>query len=75
MVISITEQNGFQGLSRKARQKALHPEKRDDEVLLKEMQDMALRLRQTSFLNQLGLERPNGLPTLGEIKCPTLVIW
>ena len=74
-VISITEQNGFRGLSRKARQKALHPEKRDDEGLLKKMQDMALRLGQTSFLNQLGLERPNGLHTLGEIKCPTLVIW
>jgi pimeloyl-ACP methyl ester carboxylesterase len=74
-MISITELNGFQGLSRKARQKALHPEKRGDEGLLKEMQDMALHLGQTSFLNQLGLERPNGLLTLGEIKCPTLVIW
>jgi pimeloyl-ACP methyl ester carboxylesterase len=39
------------------------------------MQKMALRLGQTSFLNQLGLERPNGLLTLGKIKCPTLVIW
>ena len=74
-VISITEQNGFRGLSRKARQKALHPEKRDDEGLLKEMQDMALRLGQTCFLNQLRLERPNGLLTLGEIRCPTLIIW
>ena len=75
LVIGITEQNGFQGLSRKARQKALHPGKCNDEELLQEMQDMALRLGQTSFLNQLGLERPNGIPTLGEIKCPTLVIW
>ena len=74
-MISITEQNGFQGLSRKACQKALHPENRNDESLLKEMQDMALRLGQTSFINQLGLGRPNGLLTLAEIKCPTLVIW
>ncbi len=75
IVISITEKNGFRGLSLKARQKALHPEKYDDEDLLKEMQDMALRLDQTTFLNQLGLERPNGLLTLGKIECPTLVIW
>ena len=71
MVISITEKNGFKGLSRRACQKTLCPEKRNDEGLLKELQIMALRLGLTYFLNQLGLERPNGLLTLWKIRCPT----
>jgi len=66
-VIRITEQNGSQGLSRKARQKALHPEKRDDEVLLKEMQDMALRLRQTSFLTNLDWSVQTAFLLLGKL--------
>jgi len=74
-LIQVTKERGFRGLSRKALQRALHPDRRQDETLLREIQDMALRMGEAAFLRQLALERRDGRPALKDIECPTLVIW
>ena len=74
-LIKVTMERGFRGLSRKALQRALHPERRQDDDLLREIQDMATRMGEAAFLRQLALERRDGRPTLKDIECPTLVIW
>jgi pimeloyl-ACP methyl ester carboxylesterase len=74
-LIQVTKERGFRGLSRKALQRALHPDRRQDDGLLREIQDMALRMGEAAFLRQLALERQDGRPSLKDIECPTLVIW
>jgi pimeloyl-ACP methyl ester carboxylesterase len=74
-LIKVTKERGFRGLSRKALQKTLHPDQRQDHGLLRLMEDMALRMGEAAFLRQLSLERRDGRPSLTDIECPTLVIW
>jgi len=74
-LIQVTKERGFRGLSRKALQKTLHPDRRQDDDLLREIQEMALRMGQGAFLRQLALERQDGRPSLKDIECPTLVVW
>ena len=74
-LIQVTKERGFRGLSRKALQKALYPDLRQDDDLLREIQEMALRMGQGAFLRQLALERQDGRPSLKDIECPTLVVW
>lgn len=74
-LIQVTKERGFRGLSRKALQRALHPDRRQDDGLLGEIQDMALGMGEAAFLRQLALERRDGRPALKDIECPTLVIW
>ena len=74
-LIKVTQERGFRGLSRKALQKALHSERRQDDDLLREIQDMAIRMGEAAFLGQLALLRRDGRPSLKDIECPTLIIW
>ena len=73
-LIKVTQERGFRGLSRKALQKALHLERRQDDDLLREIQDMAIRMGEAAFLGQLALLRRDGRPSLKDIECPTLII-
>ncbi len=74
-LIEVTNERGFRGFSRMARQKSLHPDRRRDDSLLAAMQDMALRMGEAAFLRQLALERRDGRHGLRDIDCPTLVVW
>ena len=74
-LIKVTNERGFRGFSRNALQNTVHPDRRQDDRMLQEIQDMALRMGEAAFLRQLALQRRDGRPNLREIKCPTLVVW
>lgn len=74
-LIGHTQERGFKGLSAEAVKKALHPDRRDDSVLVQEILDMAKRMGGDAFISQLSISRRDGRPDLAAITCPTLVIW
>ncbi len=74
-LIGHTKKRGFRGLSSDAVKKAFHPDLRDDEALIQEVKDMALRMGGDAFIKQLSISRRDGRPDLAAIACPTLVIW
>lgn len=74
-LISHTKERGFRGLSTDAVKKAFHPDLRDDQALIQEVKDMALRMGADAFIRQLSIQRRDGRPDLAKIACPTLVIW
>ena len=74
-LIGHTKERGFRGLSTDAVKKAFHPNRRDDEALIQEVKDMALRMGADAFIKQLSISRRDGRPDLVAIKCPALVIW
>ncbi len=74
-IIGVTKERGFRGLSQTALRNTLHPDRRQDDSLLRVLRDMALRMGEAAFLRQLALERPDGRPNLKDIECPTLVVW
>lgn len=73
-MVAMARRSPFRGLTRSALKAALHPERRDDAVLLDRIETMALRLGKDTFLRQLALARPDEHDRLGRIACPTLVI-
>ena len=74
-LIAHTRERGFRGLSSDAVKKAFHPDRRDDEALIQEVKDMALRMGRDAFIKQLSIQRRDGRPDLANIACPALVIW
>ncbi len=74
-LIGHTKERGFRGLSSEAVKKAFHPNLRDDEALIQEVKDMALRMGGEAFIKQLSIQRPDRRADLAAITCPTLVIW
>tara|TARA_R110000796_G_scaffold225367_1_gene341753 strand:- start:280 stop:1008 length:729 start_codon:yes stop_codon:yes gene_type:complete len=74
-LIGHTKERGFRGLSTDAVKKAFHPDRRDDEALIREVKDMALRMGGEAFIKQLSIQRRDGRPDLAAIACPTLVVW
>jgi len=64
----------FRGMSRSDLRRALHPSRRDDEVLVDRMLAMGARLGKDVLLRQLAAERVDGHARLPEIRCPTLVV-
>ncbi len=74
-LIGHTKERGFRGLSSDAVKKAFHPNLRDDEDLIQEVKDMALRMGGDAFIRQLSIQRPDRRADLADIACPTLVIW
>jgi|TARA_R110002124_G_scaffold65102_1_gene178196 pimeloyl-ACP methyl ester carboxylesterase len=74
-LIGHTKERGFRGLSTEAVKKAFHPNRRDDEGLIQEVKDMALRMGADAFIRQLSIARRDGRPDLAAIACPALVIW
>jgi len=74
-LIGHTKERGFRGLSSDAVKKAFHPDRRDDDALIREVKDMALRMGGEAFIKQLSIQRRDGRPDLPAIACPTLVIW
>lgn len=64
----------FNGLSRSAILRSLHPDRAMDEALIGRIRDMNKRLGPEVFVRQSGLTREDGRGWLHEIKCPTLVI-
>ena len=71
----VTQAQGFRGLSTKALGNALHPSRQHDEQLIDALQQMALRMGEAAFLNQLAIVRKDDRPELADITCPTLVVW
>ncbi|MEQ8671318.1 MAG: alpha/beta hydrolase [Rhodospirillales bacterium] len=74
-LIGHTREKGFRGLSSDAVKKAFHPDLRDDQALIQEVKDMALRMGVDAFIKQLSIQRRDGRPDLAAIACPALVIW
>jgi pimeloyl-ACP methyl ester carboxylesterase len=74
-LIGHTKERGFRGLSSDAVKKAFHPDLRENEALIQEVKDMALRLGADAFIRQLSIQRRDGRPDLANIACPALVIW
>ncbi len=74
-LIGHTRERGFRGLSTDAVKKAFHPDLRDDDALIREVKDMALRMGGEAFIKQLSISRRDGRPDLAAIACPTLVVW
>jgi len=64
----------FSGLSRAAVATSLHPQQRDNEVLIERVRAMGVRLGGEVFRRQSILDRPGDLERSGEIRCPTLVV-
>jgi len=64
----------FSGLSRTAVATSLHPQQRDNEVLIERVRAMGMRLGGEVFRRQSILDRPGDLERSGEIRCPTLVV-
>lgn len=64
----------FNGLSRSAILRSLHPDRAMDEALIERIRDMNKRLGPEVFVRQSGLTREDGRGWLHEIKCPTLII-
>jgi pimeloyl-ACP methyl ester carboxylesterase len=61
-------------LSRTAVATSLHPQQRDNEVLIERVRAMGVRLGGDVFRRQSMLDRPGDLERSGEIRCPTLVV-
>ena len=61
--------------AREILENAFHPDRRDDEALIREVKDMALRMGGEAFIKQLSIQRRDGRPDLAAIACPTLVVW
>ncbi len=74
-LIGHTKERGFRGLSSDAVKKAFHPELRENDALIQEVKDMALRMGGDAFIRQLSIQRPDRRADLAAITCPTLVIW
>lgn len=74
-LIGHTREKGFRGLSSDAVKKAFHPDRREDQALIQEVKDMALRMGAEAFIKQLSIQRRDGRTDLAAITCPTLVIW
>jgi pimeloyl-ACP methyl ester carboxylesterase len=74
-LIGHTREKGFKGLSSEAVKKAFHPDRRDDDALIQEVKDMALRMGADAFIKQLSIQRPDRRADLADIACPALVIW
>ena len=74
-LIGHAKERGFRGLSTEAVKRALHPDRRDDEGLVQEIKDMALRMGEAAFIKQLSIQRGDGRPGLQGIACPTLIVW
>lgn len=74
-LIGHTKERGFRGLSSDAVEKAFHPDLREDEALIQEVKDMALRMGADAFIKQLSIQRADRRADLADITCPTLVIW
>lgn len=75
ILISLTKDRGFRGLSTDGVKKAFHPDLQDNAPLIQEVKDMALRMGGEAFIKQLSIQRRDGRPDLAKIACPTLVIW
>lgn len=74
-LIGHTKERGFRGLSSDAVKKAFHPDLRENDALIQEVKDMALRMGGEAFIRQLSIQRPDRRADLAAIACPTLVIW
>jgi pimeloyl-ACP methyl ester carboxylesterase len=64
----------FAGLSRSVVASSLHPDRANDDALVSRIQAMAVRLGPGVFRRQSLMPREGDLATLGEVRCPTLVI-
>ncbi len=64
----------FNGMSRGAIVKSLHPDRAGDTEMIERIRAMGQRLGPQVFTRQAGIEREDGVPYLGEIRVPTLVI-
>ena len=73
--IELTRNTGFRGLYRKSLRSSLHPDRQSDDEMINLMQEIALRMGEEAFINQLGIERRDERADLVNITCPTLVVW
>lgn len=74
-MVNMAKAQRFRGLSRQSVASSVRPDRAGEEALLKRIFDMADRIGQEGFVNQLGVVRDDGHARLGEIGCPTLVVW
>lgn len=66
--------SSFNGLSRPAILRSLHPDHGKDETMIERIRDMNKRLGPEVFVRQSSLVREDGRGWLNEIQCPTLVV-
>lgn len=64
----------FNGLSRQAIATSLHPARAGESALIEHIHAMGDRLGGEVFVRQSSLRRDGDLDTLGQIRCPTLVV-
>lgn len=66
----------FKGVTRRALEMFVHPDRVEDETLAGAVLAMTERVGRNAFLSQQAaiLGRPDSLPGLAEIACPTLVL-
>lgn len=68
------ERSKFNGMSRAAIVKSLHPDRAADAEMIERIRVMGERLGADVFIRQSAITREDGMQTLHEIKVPTLVI-
>lgn len=66
--------SNFNGMSRTAIVRSLHPDHANDDALIGRVRDMNKRLGPEAFVRQSSLVREDGRSRLSDIHCPTLVI-
>jgi pimeloyl-ACP methyl ester carboxylesterase len=64
----------FKGLSRSSIAESLHPSRVADTDLIASIREMGARLGHDTFLRQSRLARESDFKSLGEIRCPTLIV-
>jgi pimeloyl-ACP methyl ester carboxylesterase len=64
----------FHGLARGALRASLHASRSGDTAMIERVRAMGARLGAAAFLHQSAIVRAGDVATLGQIRCPTLVI-
>ncbi|CAK0775130.1 Alpha/beta hydrolase [Azospirillaceae bacterium] len=75
-LIELARTGKFRGVTPRLLPLLIHPDRQKDEVLTLSVMSMAERVGQEAFTRQQTaiMGRPDSRPTLGSIRCPTLVL-